>query len=72
MPNFNLKEGFSAETSGGILALIDENKANDFVRESMDSFGQEVWKIGKVIKGDKNAEIVSDVEVISVKDSFLK
>jgi len=71
MPNFRLMEGFSAETSGGILCMISKSKAEDFVREAQEEFGQEVWTVGKVVSGSKKAHIRPDIEVHSVTKSFL-
>ena len=35
--NFNLKEGKSAETSGGLLACIAKENVDDFVKEMRDN-----------------------------------
>ncbi len=69
MHDFKVKEGFSAETSGGIFTMIAAEKANDFMKESLEKYGQTTWQIGKVIKGNRNAKINKDVEVISVRES---
>jgi selenide, water dikinase len=71
MPNFRLMEGFSAETSGGILCMISKSKAGDFIREAQEEFGHEVWTVGKVVSGSKKAHIRPDIEVHSVSKSFL-
>ncbi len=72
MPNFKVLTGLSAETSGGILTMINHNKARDFVNEASDKYGQEVWIVGKVVKGSKKALIAEDASVTSVSYSFLK
>lgn len=72
MPNFKVLKGFSAETSGGILTMISHTKARDFINEASDRFGQEVWIVGKVVKGTKKARIADDASVIDVSSSFLK
>jgi selenide,water dikinase len=61
MPNFKLLEGFSAETSGGILTMVHHKLAKDFVNEAKEKYGQEVWIIGRVIKGTKKAILRQDV-----------
>jgi hypothetical protein len=37
--NFKLTAGYSAETSGGIFAMISPDKVNDFVREHKEVYG---------------------------------
>ena len=39
MPDFALTKGFSAETSGGLLVMIDKAKAADFMEAAKDEFG---------------------------------
>jgi len=39
MPDFKVKEGYSAETSGGILAMLEGSKARDFVAEMKEEYG---------------------------------
>ena len=39
MPNFKLLEGFSAETSGGILTMVHHMLAKDFVNEAKEKYG---------------------------------
>jgi selenide, water dikinase len=60
MPNFRVTEGFSAETSGGILCMVDKQNAGDFVAEHMERFGQETWIVGEVTKGNRMAQIRND------------
>jgi len=72
MPNFKVLKGFSAETSGGILTMISQSKARDFINEASDVYGQEVWIVGKVVKGHKQARITEDAAVTNVSYSFLK
>ena len=72
MHDFKVKKGFSAETSGGLLCMISKDKANDFIAESREKYGQEVWQVGTVVKGSKKAILREDVSVISIKESFIK
>ena len=39
MHDFKVKEGFSAETSGSIFTMIAAEKANDFMKESLEKYG---------------------------------
>lgn len=71
LPDFKVMEGYSAETSGGILCMLPPDKAKDFVAESRQVYGQEVWTVGKVVSGKRRALIKSDCEVVSVNKSFL-
>ena len=71
MPNFKLREGYSAETSGGILTMLEPAKARDFVTEIEQTYGQKAWIIGKVVRGSRKASINSDAEIISVKEPFM-
>jgi len=38
--DFKLLKGSSAETSGGIFCMIEKEKANDFIKESLEVYGQ--------------------------------
>ena len=51
--NFKLLEGFSAETSGGIMCMISKDKVKDFRNELLEKYGQESWIIGDIVKGNK-------------------
>jgi len=53
MPDFKLREGYSAETSGGILTMLDPAKAKDFVAECEQDYGQKAWIVGKVVNGSR-------------------
>lgn len=51
--DFKVLEGYSAETSGGILAILSEEDAEQYVKEAHEVYGHTVWKIGKVVAGSK-------------------
>lgn len=51
--SFKLHTGYSAETSGGIMMLVDKACVNDLISE-MRSQGEWCWEIGEVVKGEKN------------------
>ena len=49
--NFGLLQGISAETSGGLLCAVDNKHVSEFLENSGG------WIVGKVIKGNRKAEI---------------
>jgi selenide,water dikinase len=67
MNMFNLRIGRSAETSGGMLIVIDERWAKQFIDEIETIDGQPAWIVGCVEQGDGNnrAEIV-DPRIVEV------
>jgi hypothetical protein len=73
--NFRLTKGYSAETSGGILCMIESSKVKDFVNEHRERFGQDTWIVGEVTKSQTpnspKAILREDLEIISIKESFL-
>jgi len=64
--NFKLLEGYSAETSGGLLVCLPRENAKSFCEEVEKLDGQPSWIIGDVLKGEKKAYIVEDVHIIEV------
>ena len=71
MPDFKVSEGYSAETSGGILTMLEADKAKDFVAECMDEYGQQAWIIGEVVRGTRKAMIRTDADIISVTEPLI-
>lgn len=69
---FHLKEGYSAETSGGLLVLLPEENAQDFIDNIEEEDGWPAWVIGKVVDANqhnlksKAASIANDVAVVEV------
>jgi selenide,water dikinase len=63
--NFKLTEGYSAETSGGLLIIIKKDDAESF-REDMLALNEWCWIIGEVVEGNREVVITEDVEVINV------
>ena len=53
MPDFKVTGGYSAETSGGILAMLEPAKAHDFIAELREVYGQESWIVGEVTDGTR-------------------
>lgn len=67
---FKLMEGYSAETSGGLLVAMPEEDAVKFIADIKDMDGKDAWIIGRVLEntsgGENKATIVDDVKVIEV------
>lgn len=64
--NFKLLEGYSAETSGGLLVCLPEPHAESFCKELKELDGHPAWIIGKVGHGKKTAFISENVNIIGV------
>lgn len=52
--DFKLMDGYAAETSGGLLICLPENKYKQFMKELEDE-GINSWEIGSVREGNKTA-----------------
>ena len=72
MHDFKVKSGRSAETSGGLLAMLGPAEARQFIQESESEHGQTSWIVGEVVPGSCQAHIRDDAEVIAVRDSFIR
>lgn len=57
--NFKLKEGFSAETSGGLLVCLSKENAQGFCDELKALDGVPCWIIGDVIAGDYGIAVLT-------------
>lgn len=55
---FGLLQGYSAETSGGLLIAMSRENATAFCEEIERIEGQSAWIIGVVEQGDRTASIV--------------
>jgi selenide,water dikinase len=64
--DFKLIQGYSAETSGGLLIIIDIEDALKY-QEDMLAFGEWCWIIGEVVEGNREVVISEDVEIINVE-----
>lgn len=49
--DFKLMEGLSAETSGGLLIMLPEDKVQGFQDELREEYGQHSWQVGFVTPG---------------------
>lgn len=64
--DFGLLEGYSAETSGGLLIAMDPENSKKFVEE-MNSLNEDAWIIGKVnVAKEKKVKILSDAKILYV------
>ncbi len=61
--NFKLDQGYSAETSGGLLLAIDKEYAKPFVEE-MIALGEWAWIVGEVLPGNREVEVMPNFEYI--------
>uniref|UniRef100_A0AAN0IPW5 Selenide, water dikinase n=2 Tax=Amphimedon queenslandica TaxID=400682 RepID=A0AAN0IPW5_AMPQE len=64
--NFKLREGFSAETSGGLVVILSKDKAELFCKEIEEIDKVPAWIIGDVVPGSREASISPDMKVINV------
>lgn len=63
---FQLLQGYSAETSGGLLIAFPREQAAAFCREMEKTTGHTAWIIGIVDRGQRTAQIIEKPRVISV------
>lgn len=63
---FKLLDGYSAETSGGLLLCLPAENAQAFLDEIQEIDGQPAWIVGRVISGTRQARIVDQVSIIEV------
>lgn len=63
--HFNLLEGYSAETSGGLLIGFKEQDAKAFMQE-LAEMGQDSWLVGQVIPGDRTGRMAQKVQRVEV------
>ena len=60
---FKLKEGKSAETSGGLLIALDPNSVESFITELKELNGHDVWIVGNVVSGNRAAKFDKNLEI---------
>ncbi|CAL8132507.1 unnamed protein product [Orchesella dallaii] len=63
---FQLFQGFSAETSGGLLISLARDQAPHFCKDLEKTEGYQAWIIGSVEKGNRTARIIDKARVIEV------
>lgn len=52
--DFKLMEGYTPESSGGLLIVMSAQGASDFVSDFKEKFNRDAWVIGRVVEGDRN------------------
>jgi len=63
---FQLLQGYSAETSGGLLLAINKEAAPAFIKDIKEMEDCDAWIIGDVTEGPRTANIVDDPTIIEV------
>jgi selenide, water dikinase len=63
---FKLKQGYSAETSGGLFICMSKENAEKFCKEIEELDSYPAWIIGRVVKGSKKAKIVEGVNILEI------
>lgn len=69
--NFKLKEGFSAETSGGLLVCLPKDNAAAFCSDIEERDGIPAWIIGDVVSGPRTAAVLPEANIIPVDNSLM-
>lgn len=65
--NFRLTDGYSAETSGGLMVCIPEANAEAYMKELEEMDGTPSWIIGRVTEdANRRANITENVEFLEV------
>eukprot|EP00043_Microstomoeca_roanoka_P021522 m.255368 g.255368 ORF g.255368 m.255368 type:complete len:331 (+) comp19413_c0_seq1:204-1196(+) len=64
--NFKLLDGYSAETSGGLLIILPEASAKGFCERLEREDGVPAWIIGRVTSGTRQASLSPSCSVIEV------
>ncbi|RHY64465.1 hypothetical protein DYB30_000506 [Aphanomyces astaci] len=64
--NWRLPQGYSSETSGGLLVTLPHQNAQAYMRELEALDGQPSWLVGRVVQGSNQARIVPDVRFVPV------
>lgn len=64
--NFKLEEGLAAETSGGLMIVMDKNCEKEYRKTLLDKYGIESWVIGDVVKGNRKYVKSDDFKFLEV------
>lgn len=64
--SFKLMQGYSAETSGGLLMCLPRERAEAFCKEIEQLEGYPAWIIGDVVEGERVAKLVEKPRVLEV------
>ena len=60
--DYRLTRGFSAETSGGLLIALPEDRVRKFI-DRMHELSEDAWIVGRVVAGNKSARILAEGEI---------
>ena len=64
--DYRLTKGFSAETSGGLLIALPADRVSEFKAKMTELGEADVWTVGRVVAGNKQARISDNVLIIDV------
>jgi selenide,water dikinase len=64
--NFKLLDGYSAETSGGLLIMINKDDAEAFQTDML-KLGEWCWIIGEVKEGNRDVIMLENLKIINIK-----
>jgi selenide, water dikinase len=68
--NFKLLKGYSAETSGGLMCILNEKYVDNFQKDLQNQFGEKSWVIGEVIRTkEKSRAVIKDKPEIIQADA---
>ena len=66
--DFGLLQGYSAETSGGLMICMPEEDAAAYCQELETLDGEQAWVVGKVVADTKRkARLLPDLTILEVK-----
>lgn len=63
---FKLIQGYSAETSGGLLVALPQEHAQAYIDDMVKLDGQPAWIVGKVVAGTRQARLSPDLVLLDV------
>lgn len=65
--DFRLRQGYSAETSGGLLICMSKDDAVSYMKELQELDGEPSWIIGRVVADpERKVRVMEDVEILEV------
>lgn len=66
--DFQLKKGYSAETSGGLLVCLPSPKvAEEFIQKIKETDGTDAWIVGRLVEDpDRKARFTDDMKILEV------
>lgn len=58
--DFGFMEGYMPESSGGLLIVMSQEGAEEFLEEFRGEYGREAWVVGRVVEGQRQVRFNSD------------